>query len=778
MTNVQGSILGNAVLRKEDPSLLFGTDQFYDDMAVDGLCHVHFVRSPFAHAGIESIDLTEARSQAGVIAVHSAETLELEPFLGFPIWPPAVARPPLAKGKVRFVGDIVAVVVAETRAQAEDAVEAVLIEYEPLPVVTDAEQALLDGAPILFEEHASDGVPASNQIFETSIGDKDPLVNADRIIEARVVSQRLAGVPMETNGCVALPNTNGKLEIWIPSQNPIGVRDALLGQLGLEADALRVAAPTVGGGFGSKAGPYTEFILTAALALELQRPMKWTEGRSENMVAMAHGRDMVLYGKLGLSNDGIITGIDIDVIANAGSYPAIGALLPAFTQSMSQGVYKIPKLRFRARSAMTNTTATGAYRGAGRPEATQLLERIIDIAADELGIDPVEIRRRNFLQPEDFPLTTHGGSNYDVGEYDKALDQALEVAGYSDMLRDQAERRASGATKQLGIGIASYVEVTAPNGLHIEFGAVEVHEDGTATARVGTSAHGQGHDTAFSMLVSDMLGIPMDKITLVQSDTDHIPRGAGTMGSRSLQTAGSAVHVASETVLDKAKILAAHLLEANVSDIEKSPSSGQLGPDQVAGLQVAGVPAKAISWGELVAASNDATRRPADMEGGLAHELDFDGQDSTYPFGSHVSLVEVDTETGQIEILRHIAVDDCGKILNPLLVRGQQHGGIAQGVAQALFEQVCYDNDGNPITSNLMDYLIPSATELIDFEATNTETPTFRNPLGAKGIGESGTIGSTPALHNAVIDAVSHLDVTHIDMPLTPERVWSAIHQG
>ncbi len=771
---MQGSILGNAVLRKEDPSLLFGTDQFYDDMVVDGLCHVHFVRSPFAHAGIESIDLAEARSQPGVIAVHSAQTLELEPFLGFPIWPPAVARPPLAKGKVRFVGDIVAVVVAETRAQAEDAVEAVLVEYEPLPVVTDAEQALLDGAPILFAEHVIDGAPASNQIFETSIGDEDPLADANRVIEARVVSQRLAGVPMETNGCVALPNMNGKLEVWIPSQNPIGVRDALLGQLGLEADALRVAAPTVGGGFGSKAGPYTEFILTAALALELQRPMKWTEGRSENMVAMAHGRDMVLYGKLGLSNDGIITGIDIDVIANAGSYPAIGALLPVFTQSMSQGVYKIPKLRFRARSVMTNTTATAAYRGAGRPEATQLLERIIDIAADELGIDPVEIRRRNFLQPEDFPLTTHGGSNYDVGEYDKALDQALEVAGYSDMLKAQTERRASGSTKQLGIGIASYVEVTAPNGLHIEFGAVEVHEDGTATARVGTSAHGQGHDTAFSMLVSDMLGIPMDKITLVQSDTDHIPRGAGTMGSRSLQTAGSAVHVASKTVLEKAKLLAAHLLEANVSDIEKSVAAGHSGNS---GLQVAGVPAKAITWGELASAANDASRRPADMEGGLAHELDFDGQDSTYPFGSHVSLVEVDTETGQIEILRHIAVDDCGKILNPMLVRGQQHGGIAQGVAQALFEQVCYDDDGNPITSNLMDYLIPSATELINFESSNTETPTFRNPLGAKGIGESGTIGSTPALHNAVIDAVSHLGVTHIDMPLTPERIWSAIHR-
>lgn len=759
MTDVQGSILGNSVLRKEDPSLLFGADRFYDDMQVEGLLHVHFVRSPFAHATLGNVDISEAVGMPGVVVVHNADSIELAPFLGFPLWPPSTARPPLAKGKVRFVGDIVAVIVAETQAQAEDAAEAVVADYEPLPVVTDGEAALADDAPILFEEHGS------NVIFETALGDENPNEGADRVVEARVVSQRLAGVPMETNGCVAIPNQNGKLEVWIPSQNPIAVRDAIVGQLGLESEAVRVAAPMVGGGFGSKAGPYTEFILAAALAIELDRPTKWTEIRSENMVAMNHGRDMVLYGKLGLTNDGVIVGIDIDVVANIGSYPSVGGILTTFTQTMAQGVYKIPKLHYHALSVMTNTTTTAAYRGAGRPEATQLLERIIDVAADELGIDPAEIRRKNFLAPESFPLTTHGGANYDVGEYEKTLDAALEAADYQDMLAQQAERRASGSSKQLGIGVSAYVEVTAPAGLHVEFGAVEIHEDGTATARVGTSAHGQGHDTAFSMLVSDMLGIDMNKVTLLQSDTDHIPRGAGTMGSRSLQTAGSAVHVASETVLDKAKNLAAHLLEASVDDIEKG--SG--------GLQVAGVPAKALTWGELAEAANDDTQRPDGMDAGLAHELDFDGQDSTFPFGSHVSFVEVDTDTGEVQMLRHIAVDDCGKILNPMLVRGQQHGGIAQGIGQALFEQVCYDADGNPITSNLMDYLIPSAMEMINFEASNTETPTFRNPLGAKGIGESGTIGSTPALHNAVIDAVSHLGVVHIDMPLTPERVWAAV---
>ncbi len=767
MTAVQGSILGHAVLRKEDPSLLLGDDRFYDDLVVEGLAVVHFVRSPFAHATIGPVDLADALTMPGVIAVHSADTLDLAPFIGFPTWTSEVARPPLAKDKVRFVGDIVALVVAETLAQAQDAAEEVLVDYQPLPVVTDAESALTAQAPILFEELGS------NLVFETSIGDDDPLEGADRVVEARVVSQRLAGVPLETNGCVAVPNVNGRTEVWIPSQNPLMVRKVLLGQLNLEPDSLRVVAPTVGGGFGSKAGPYAEFIITTALALDLDRPVKWTELRSENMVAMAHGRDMVLYGKLGVTDDGVITGLDIDAVANGGSYPAIGAFLPTFTQLMSQGVYQIPRLRFHSRSALTNTTTTAAYRGAGRPEATQLLERIIDIAADKLGIDPAEIRRKNFLQPNAFPLTTHGGANYDVGEYEKALDAALNAAGYAALLAEQALRRTVGGPRQLGIGMSSYVEVTAPNGLHIEFGSVEVTEDGFVIARVGTSAHGQGHDTAFSMIVSDMLGIPMDKITLLQSDSDHVPRGAGTMGSRSLQTAGSAVHIASETVLEKAKALAAHLMEASVADIEKADIRKGAG-----GLQVVGVPARRIGWGELAAAANDRDRRPANMEAGLSHELDFDGQDSTYPFGSHVSVVEVDLETGQIEILRHIAIDDCGKILNPMLVRGQQQGGVAQGIAQALFEQVSYDPDGNPVTANLMNYLIPAASELINFETGNTETPTFRNPLGAKGVGESGTIGSTPALHNAVIDAVSHLGISHIDMPLTPMRVWSAIQDA
>jgi aerobic carbon-monoxide dehydrogenase large subunit len=394
-----------------------------------------------------------------------------------------------------------------------------------------------------------------------------------------------------------------------------------------------------------------------------------------------------------------------------------------------------------------------------------MLERVMDIAADELGIDPAEIRRRNLLQPADFPLMTSTGAAYDTGEYEKALDMALDKSGYKDLLAEQARRRAANDPKLLGIGVSTYVEITAPFGLHVEWGGVEVEADGTIVAKAGTSGHGQGHDTMMATLVSDALGVPMDQVKYVQSDTDLVPKGSGTMGSRSLQVGGSAVYVAAGKVLEKAKLIAAHLLEANVDDVVKGEGT----------LHVAGVPSRSLTWAELAAAANDPAKLPEGMEPGLSHAHDFDGQASTFPFGAHVAVVEVDADTGKVELIRHIAVDDCGKILSPMMVRGQQHGGIAQGAAQALFEWVRYDEDGNPVTGTLVDYSIPSAAELPSFETYNTETPTFRNPLGAKGIGESGTIGSTPAIQNAVVDAVSHLGVRHIDMPTTPERVWAAI---
>ncbi|MEM9037514.1 MAG: xanthine dehydrogenase family protein molybdopterin-binding subunit [Actinomycetota bacterium] len=756
-----GSILGNSVRRKEDPTLLTGEGKYFDDMEAEGMAHVHFVRSTAAHARIEGIDISEATGMPGVIAVHTAESMPLPPMPGMPgVIPDEMSRPPLAVGKVRFVGDIVAVVIAETKEQAVDAAEAVIVDYDFLPAVTDGAAALADDAPVIFEEHGSN---IAFNMFQAP-QDEGALDGADAVAELEMLSQRLAGVPMENNGLLALPG-DGEITVYVSHQAPHALHGALAPMLGMEPENVRVIAPWVGGGFGPKAAVYVEYIITSAAAVALGRPVKWTESRSEDMLSLVHGRDLRMTGKLGVTNDGKITGLEIHVVAAGGAYPAIGAFLPQLTLMMSQAVYDIPKIKGTAISAVTNNTPVAAYRGAGRPEATQFVERILDIAAAEIGMDPAEIRRVNYLQPEAFPLTTKTGANYDSGEYEKTLDAALEHSGYAELRGEQEARRTAGAAKQLGIGVSSYVEVTAPIGLHAEFGAVEVLEDGSATMRVGTSAHGQAHDTAFSMLVHDMLGIPMDKIKLIQSDTGEVPQGAGTMGSRSLQTAGSAVHVASENVLEKAKQLAAHLLEANVDDIEK-------GDD---GLQVAGVPAKSLSWSELATAANDDAKRPDGMEAGLQHELVFDEGDSTFPFGSHVAVVEVDVETGGIQLLRHIAVDDCGRILNPMLVTGQQHGGIAQGAAQALFEEMQYDDEGNPVSASLMDYLMPSAAEFPSFETYNTETDSPRNPLGAKGIGESGTIGSTPAVHNAVVDALSHLGVKHIEMPATPMRIWEAV---
>ena len=469
----------------------------------------------------------------------------------------------------------------------------------------------------------------------------------------------------------------------------------------------------------------------------------------------------------GRASDGTITGLRARVVADAGAHPGIGAFLPTLTFQMSQGVYQIPKIEYQATCVATNTTFTGAYRGAGRPEATAMLERIIDMAAGELGIDPAEMRRRNFIPADAFPLTTVTGANYDVGAYEAALDAALAAAGYDELRSEQAARRERGDRRALGIGVSAYVEVTA-GGLFTEYGSCEVCEDGKVIIKAGTSSHGQGHATTYAMVASEVLGIPMEDITLVQSDTDLVPRGVGTMGSRSLQIAGSAIHQASEGVLDKAKALAAHLLEAAPADIVAHDG----------GLGVVGTPATSLSWAELAAAANDSARRPADMEPGLAAEVDFNQGDATYPFGAHVAVVEVDLDTGAVELVRHVAVDDCGVRINPLLVTGQQHGGIAQGIAQALFEEFVYDEDGNPLTSTLADYAIPSAAELPSFEASNTETPTPMNPLGVKGIGESGTIGSTPAVQSAVVDAVSHLGVDHLDMPLKPERVWMAVRDA
>ena len=759
-----GSILGNAVMRLEDPGLLTGAGKYVDDVAAVGAVRVVFVRSSVAHGTVRSVSVDAAKAMPGVLAVYhgAGDDLGLAPFQAFPLIPESFNRPVFARDRVRFVGDIVAAVVAETGPQAVDAAEAIVVEIDPLPVVVAQADALAPGASLLFPD------TGSNVCFATAFGaDADPLEGADVVAEVTMVSQRLAGVPIEPNGCLMVPGEpGGGITCWISHQAPHSVHPALVGVLGLAPEAVRVVCPWVGGGFGPKAAVYVEFLVAAAAAMQLQRPVKWVETRSEDMVALVHGRDYTMQAKLGLTREGKIVGLDASVLASGGAYPLLGAVLPLLTQMMIVGVYDIPKVRFSGTTVVTNTTPVGAYRGAGRPEATQLIERVLDVAADTLGIDPAEIRRRNFLDPSTFPLTTTTGGAYDSGEYATALDAALAAAGYDELRSEQAARRAAGDRVQLGIGVSAYVEVTAPLGLHTEYGAVEVHDDGTATMTVGTSAHGQGHHTAFAMVASDVLGIPMDKIRLVNSDTAAVPHGTGTLGSRSLQTAGNAVFAAANEVLERARQIAAHALEASPDDIVTGGG----------GLHVAGVPGRTVAWEELAVASRDAARLPPGLEPGvLRYEGDFDGTNSTFPFGAHISVVEVDTDTGKVTMRRHIAVDDCGRILNPLIVRGQQHGGIAQGAAQALFEWVQYDDDGNPLTTNLMDYAIPAASEFASFEASNTETDSPRNPLGAKGIGESGTIGSTPAIQNAVVDALSYFGITHIDMPCTPERVWRAL---
>jgi carbon-monoxide dehydrogenase large subunit len=749
---VPGSILGTAVRRVEDPELLTGRGTFVDNLPIGGVLHLVFVRSSVAHARVASIDTAEAERMPGVVAVFTAATLPMEPHFGFAVLNPAAGRPPLATDKVRFVGDCVAAVVAETKAQAVDAAEAVVVDYDPLPAAVDAERALEPGAPMQFDDIAGN-------IAAGFADSTDVLADAEHITRVRIVNQRIAVAPLEGNAIAVEPATaDSPLTIHVSTQMPHMLRDAAAKAFGLDPADVRVITPHVGGAFGGKAGLTAEHTAVIAAARAVNRPVKWVEDRSENMLAMPHGRGQVQYVELGLTNDGVITGLRCRIIGDAGAYAGFGgALAIGPTRVMAQGVYRIPKISYSAMAALTNTTPVGAFRGAGRPEAAAMLERVMDLAADELGIEPVELRRRNLLRPDDFPFRTLMGVTYDSGDYERSLEAALQLADYDELRREQAARRAANATRQLGIGVSVYVEITAGGGSQ-EFGAVEVDEDGGATIRVGTSAHGQGHATSFAMLVADRLGIPLERVRFIQSDTAEVPRGGGTGGSRSLQIGGTAVLRAAEGVLDKAKQVAADELEASPDDIVVT-DDGRLG--------VAGVPAKALTWAEVVKAAG----------GPLAVSLDSTQEGPTFPFGAHVSVVEVDMETGKVVPLRHVAVDDCGRIVNPLIVAGQQHGGVAQGMAQALWEQVVYDEDGNPLTSTFADYGIPSAAELCSFEAANTETPTPLNPLGAKGIGESGTIGSTAAVHNAVVDALSHLGVRHVDMPCTPERVWQAIHQ-
>jgi len=755
---------GTPIKRREDPTLIQGKGTYTDDVTLPGTLHAAFVRAGVAHGRITNIDTAAAKESPGVVAVYTAQDLGLNdmPNAGPPVpSPETMRRPVLARDKVRFIGEAIAVVVAETRAQAVDAVDLVEVDIDELPVLVDMEKALDDDAPILFEE------AGTNLAAEAPLGAEGALDDADVVVKAHYINQRLAAVPMEPAGAVAAPDPEiDGVRLWAPLQSPHAGQAAVAGALDIPPEKVRVTVPTVGGGFGARIATYPEQIVIAALALKLGKPVRYVESRWETMLAMQHGRAQVQDVELGAKSDGTLTGIRLRVTADCGAYPADATLMPLLTGLMASGVYSIPKVDYKMQAVVTNTTPIGAYRGAGRPEATALLERAMDQLARKLDMDPAELRRKNFIPPEAFPLTTVAGASYDSGEYARALDRVLEKAGYEDLRRQQAERRASGDPKQLGIGLATYVELT---GLGSEIGTCIVGEDGKVTVSSGTSPQGQGHDTMFAALVSDVLGVPLDDVIVVHSDTAKVPRGMGTMGSRSLQVGGSAVYNATNTVLDKGKQLAAQLLEASPDDIDVVPGKG---------LGVKGSPDANVSWADLAKAAVDVDNLPEGMEPGLAAETDFATPDSSYPFGAHVAVVEVDTETGMTKLLRHVTVDDSGRILNPLLAEGQIHGGIAQGAAQALFEVIDFDEDGNCRTGSLVSYAIPSASDLPSFETERTETPSPLNPLGAKGIGESGAIGSTPAIWNAVVDAVSHLGVENIDMPALPERVWRAIQEA
>jgi aerobic carbon-monoxide dehydrogenase large subunit len=763
------SILGTRVVRTEDPRLLTVGGTYVDDLRIPELeqaVRVTFVRSPIAHGNITGIDTSAAKDAPGVVAVLTvADMTDLPPpppdsgmtgTEGAPLplggkW----SEPLFAIDKVRFAGEPVALVLTDDRYQGEDAAELVSVDYEQLPAVVSFDGGL-GGDSLLFPDNGtnvavSTGDPeGGDAIFE----------GCEVVVEREITNQRLAPVPMEGRA-VAADWVDGKLTVWLSTQNAQISRFVIAGALGLDPASVRVVAPDVGGGFGAKIAVDRDAIIVAWAAKHTGRAVRWVETRSENMLGMTHGRAQRQLIKIGGSREGRVQAYRLQIVADTGAFPRMSGFLPFLTSLMSSGPYDIEHIQTGYQVVVTNATPISAYRGAGRPEATAAIERAMDLFAAEIGKDPAEVRRINLVPADKFPFTTAAGATYDTGAYVDALDKVLAGAGYADLRAEQARRRERGDVLQLGIGVASYVEITAADANGGETAKLIVHDDGTVTVYTGSSPHGQGHQTAWAMLVEAELGIDMSKVTVISGDTDLIPLAVGTYGSRSLQLGGVAVHKAAVEVKEHARQLAAEMLEASAADLELDVDRGI--------WQVRGDPASSRTWAE-VASQAGAT--------GLVADVNYTDGTPTFPFGTHLAVTEVDTETGKARLLRHVSVDDAGTVLNPVLTEGQRHGGIAQGVAQALLEEVVYDPDGNPVTGTLVDYAIVTAAELPSFELLTSETPATINPLGAKGIGEAGTIGATPAAQNSVIDAVSHLGIRHIDMPLTPARVWAAINEA
>ncbi len=782
VTAAGAGVVGTRLLRREDPALLSGEARYVDDLAVPGALHLVMVRSPHAHARIVSVDLEAARSMPGVVAAFSGVDLAGQWAAPMPCaWPVTedmVSPPhyPLAVEETAYVGDGVAVVVAATRAQAQDAAAAVDVAYEVLPAALDLEEAAADRV-------AAHSALASNRSYTWELT-PDPAAVERAFAEAavtvseRYVQQRLIPAAMEPRGVCVVPQPfGGELVVYSATQIPHILRTMVGVTAGVPESRLRIVAPAVGGGFGSKLNVYAEELLCVVLARTLRRPVRWNEERSEGAVATIHGRGQVQTIELAADADGKVTAVRARILADMGAYhQLVTPGIPILGAFLYHGVYDVAAYSFECIGVFTNKTPTDAYRGAGRPEATYAIERAIDALGRRLGLDPVEIRRRNFIAPERFPYTSSAGLVFDSGEYARALDMALELAGYGDLRAEQARRREHGDRRLLGIGLSSYVEMCglAPSRVLAslryaaggwEAATVRMLPTGMVQVVSGASPHGQGHVTSWSMIVADKLGVSPEDVEVLHSDTALSPFGMDTYGSRSLSVGGTAIAMAADRVIDKARLLAAHQLECAPEDLELHGGE----------LAVKGSPTRSVAMGQLAFDAFTAHDLPEGMEPNLEASVTFDPTNFTFPFGTHVAVVEVDTETGRVDLVRYTAVDDCGNQINPLIVDGQVHGGIAQGVGQALWEEAVYDAAGNLLTTGLGDYLVPSACELPSFTVGRTVTPSPSNPLGVKGIGEAGTIASTPAVVNAVIDALAPLGVTDLDMPVTPERVWRAL---
>ena len=766
------SIVGAKVIRKEDPNLLTGRGQFVDDIQLTGTTHMAFVRSTEAHALIKGIDVSAALECEGVIGAWTAADLELPPLPGVP----GLERPALAIDKVRFVGEAVAVVVAENKYAAADGTELVIVDYEPLGAVTSIEEATAENAPLLYDELGS------NTVAEVPTEDDHQAIfdAAPHTETIKLINNRCTAAPIETNACLADYGPAG-LTVWASFQAPHHLRNRISAWLGIPQDQCRVITPDVGGGFGQKINFTPEFFIAPVLSKILNRPVKYSQTRSEAMTSMYHGRAQEQEVSVAFDNDGKIQALKVFASQDMGGYAdGTGMGMPVLTTAMSAGCYVIPNVSIAWRNVLTNTTPIAAYRGAGRPEATYLIERTMDHIAYKLDMDPTEVRRRNYIPKDSFPYPTHSElAVYDSGNFEGALDELLNIMDYQSLREEQAANREDPEKPLLGIGFSSWLEIAGfgPPGSLEGFGhlgswesvQIRIQPDGSAIIYTGASPHGQGTVTTFAQIASEYLGIDYEKISVRHGDTATIPQGIGTMGSRQVAVGGEGVKNASLKIVDNAKSIAAHKLEANPEDIEVADGN----------LFVKGTPSKNLTWAEVATFSFQRLELPEDMDpGSLDTTILQEVPNFSFPSGAYACVIEIDRQTGDARIRDMYLVDDCGTVINPLLAEGQVHGGVAQGIAQALYEEFSYDENGQPTTATFIDYLMPGAPDLPSYKSGRINTPNPNNSLGAKGIGESGSVGTPPAVMNAVVDAVRHLGVTHIDMPATPQKLWEILQGG